>query len=95
MFNNFFNYNCINPSFQLPVKGFEQIPDAKLGLPYEYTPKEGSVEVQPFVGAHNTIGIDEMTIKIEEVTPTVENFKHIKSFPYLLTHRKYFLSLSI
>jgi hypothetical protein len=122
--------------WQLPVRGFEQIPDAKLGLPYEYTPKEGSieelykdiiarlivpyidkeilkyygrpymydlwnmkflniqrlegyrsfaftirVEVQPFIGAHNTVGIDEMTIRIEGDTPTVENFKHIKSFP--------------
>jgi hypothetical protein len=121
---------------QLPVQGIKQIPDAKLGLPYEYTPKEGSieelykdiiasliapyidkeiekyygrqylydlwsmkflridrpngyrtfvftitVEVHPFIGAHNTVGIDEMTIKIEGENPTVENFKHIKSFP--------------
>jgi hypothetical protein len=121
---------------QSPVKAIEQTPDAKLGLSYEYTPKEGSVEelykdiiarliepyiseeiekyygrqylydlwsmrflkidrplgyrsfafaitveVQPFVGAHNTIGIDEMTIRIEGETPIVENFKHIKSFP--------------
>lgn len=121
---------------QLPVQGVEQIPNAKLGLPYEYTPKEGSieelykdiiarliepyiskeiekyygrqymydlwsmkflridrpngyrsfaftitVEVQPFIGAHNTIGIDEMTIRIEGEIPTIENFKHIKSFP--------------
>jgi hypothetical protein len=122
--------------FQVPVKGIEKIPDARLGLPYEYTPEEGSieelykdiittliqpyvsreiekyygrqylydlwnmkflridrpmgyrsfaftirVEVKPFIGAHNTIGIDEMTIRIEGGNPTVENFKHIKSFP--------------
>lgn len=128
---------------QSPVNGIEQTPDAKSGLPYEYTPKEGSVEelykdiisrliepyvskeianyygrpymyqlgsirflkierplgyrsfaftitveVQPFVGAHNTIGTDEMTIKIEGETPTVENFKHIKSFPYPITHNR-------
>jgi len=121
---------------KLPAQGIEQIPDAKLGLPYEYTPKEGSieelykdiiarliapyvskeiekyygrpylydlwrmkflridrlneyrgfsftitVEVEPFIGAHNTVGIDEMTIRIESESPTVENFKHIKSFP--------------
>ena len=121
---------------QFPVQAIEQTPDAKLGLPYEYTPKEGSieelykdiiarlivpyvskeiekyygrpylydlwnmrflridrlngyrgfaftitVEVQPFIGAHNTVGIDEMTIRIEGESPTVENFKHIKSFP--------------
>jgi hypothetical protein len=121
---------------RLPVQGFEQLPDVKSGIPYEYTPKEGSieelykdiiarllvpyidkeikkyygrqymydlwsmkflrierldgyrsfaftiaVEVQPFIGAHNTVGIDEMTIKIEGETPTIENFKHIKSFP--------------
>jgi len=112
------------------------MPDAKLGLPYEYTPKGGSieelykdiiasliepsinkeiekyygkqylydlwdirflkinrtdgyrsfaftitVEVQPFIGAHNTVGIDEMTIRIGGDHPIVENFKHIKSFP--------------
>jgi hypothetical protein len=121
---------------QLPVQGLKQMPDAKSGIPYEYTPKEGSVEelykdiiarlivpyidkeikryygkqymydlfsmkflrierlggyrsfaftikveVQPFIGAHNTVGIDEMTIRIEGDTPTIENFKHIKSFP--------------
>jgi hypothetical protein len=121
---------------KLPVHGIEQTPDARLGLPYEYTPQEGSVEelykdiiatliqpyisdeikkyygspylydlfsmkflridrpygyrsfafkikveVQPFIGAHNTVGIDEMTINLEGGRPKVENFKHIKSFP--------------
>ena len=121
--------------FQFPVQGFERIPNAKLGLPFEYTPKEGTVEelykdiiailiepyidkeiekyygkqymydlwdmkflkinridgyrsfaftitvkVRPFIGAHNTIGIDEMTIRIGAEHPTVENFKHIQSF---------------
>lgn len=40
-----------------------------------------TVEVRPFIGAHNTIGVDKMTIRIERENPTVENFKHIKSFP--------------
>ncbi len=38
------------------------------------------VQVQPFIGAHNTIGVDNITIKIEGGNPTVENFEHIKSF---------------
>lgn len=120
---------------QFPVQGIEQIPDSKLGLSYEYTPKEGSieelykdiiaslifpyipieiekyygqqylydlwnmkflqidrphgyrsfifvikVEIQPFIGAHNTIGIDDITIRIEGGNTTVEKFEHLKSF---------------
>jgi len=37
--------------------------------------------VQPFVGAHNTIGVDEMIIRINPTKTEVESFKHIKSFP--------------
>jgi hypothetical protein len=122
--------------FKQPALGIEKLPDAKTGIPYEYTPKEGSVEelykdiiarliapyidkeiekfygkpymydlwsikflrigrlngyrsfaftitveVRPFIGAHNIIGIDEMTIRIEDEHPIVENFRHIRSFP--------------
>ena len=108
--------------------------DAKGGIPYPYTPLEGSVEelykdmlvttiepyisseiekqyglpllyglydvafleikreayrgfsfllkvqVEPFVGAHNTIGIDKITLSISPYGTKVEDFKHIKSF---------------
>ncbi|WP_182629376.1 DUF3888 domain-containing protein [Clostridium chromiireducens] len=113
----------------------EQNNNAKQGIPYEYTPKEGSIEelykdiivtlivpyisrevethygqpllydlfgikflkierpsyrsfefiiklqIRPFVGAHNTIGIDDITIRISPSETQVEEFKHIKSFP--------------
>jgi len=111
------------------------IKDAKQGLPYTYTPPEGSVEelykdiivtllepyitseveknygqllqydlfnieflkierpsyrsfsflikmqIMPFVGAHNTIGIDNITIRVSPIETKVEKFEHIKSFP--------------
>lgn len=39
------------------------------------------LQIKPFVGAHNTIGIDEITIKISAGETKVEDFKHITSFP--------------
>ncbi|MHC1748835.1 MAG: DUF3888 domain-containing protein [Cellulosilyticaceae bacterium] len=108
--------------------------DAKEGIPYSYTPKEGSVEelykdiivtqiqpyisdeiqkqygqklpfdlfdveflkidrehyrgfsfliklqVKPFVGAHNTIGVDNMLISISPEGTKVESFEHVESF---------------
>ncbi|MGK0467380.1 DUF3888 domain-containing protein [Clostridium sp.] len=108
--------------------------DAKQGLPYTYTPPEGSVEelykdilvtliepyitneveknygqllqydlfnieflkierpsyrsfsflikiqIKPFVGAHNSIGIDNITIRVSPIETKVEEFEHIKSF---------------
>ncbi|WP_286905373.1 DUF3888 domain-containing protein [Clostridium sp. UBA1652] len=122
--------------FQNKAWSVEKTPDAKLGLPYKYTPEEGSieelykdiiatliepyitkeiekyygkaymydlfdmeflkierpngyrsfsfivtVEVRPFIGAHNTLGVDDIIIKIEAGEVKVERFKHIKSFP--------------
>ena len=113
----------------------EPIKDAKQGLPYKYTPPEGSVEelykdilvtliepyitneveknygqllqydlfnieflkierssyrsfsflikmqIKPFVGAHNTIGIDDITIRVSPIETKVKKFEHLKSFP--------------
>lgn len=39
------------------------------------------VRVKPFVGPHNTIGIDEITLSITPSEIKVENFAHKKSFP--------------
>lgn len=125
---------CCMCFFTLPVYASTPI-DAKLGIPFEYTPSSGSVEelykdmivtqltpyidaeiekqygqllqydlfdikflnikrdayrgfsfllnlqVNPFVGAHNTIGIDNLTISITPSGTKVENFQHLKSFP--------------
>lgn len=39
------------------------------------------IQVKPFVGAHNTIGIDNITIKVSPGETKVERFEHVKSFP--------------
>ncbi|MFU7517402.1 DUF3888 domain-containing protein [Clostridium sp. HCS.1] len=39
------------------------------------------LQISPFVGAYNTIGIDEIIIRISPGETKVEEFKHIKSFP--------------
>lgn len=39
------------------------------------------MQVKPFVGAHNTIGIDNITITVNPNETRVEKFEHIKSFP--------------
>ncbi|WP_353844206.1 DUF3888 domain-containing protein [Clostridium sp.] len=39
------------------------------------------LKIRPFVGAHNTIGIDEITIRVSPGETKVKEFKHIESFP--------------
>lgn len=39
------------------------------------------LRIRPFVGAHNTIGIDEIIIRVSPGETKVEEFKHIESFP--------------
>jgi len=44
------------------------------------------LQVKPFVGAHNTIGIDNITFEISPSGVIMKKFEHIKSFelpPYL------------
>lgn len=123
--------------------------DAKQGIPYKYTPAEGSVEelykdiivtliqpyiteeiskqygmlilydlssiefleierseyrtfnfliklqVEPFLGAHNTVGLDEITIKIAGDNPKIINFEHIKSFPLPPQLEEYYKDLKL
>ena len=123
--------------------------NAKRGIPYEYTPKEGSIEelykdmivtliepyisseveshygyplpydlfdikfstverpnyrsftfiiklqIRPFVGPHDTIGIDDITIKISPSKTRVEKFEHIKSFPIPQNLKQYYKDLKL
>lgn len=39
------------------------------------------LQIDPFIGAHNTIGIDEIIIRVSPTKTEVEKFEHIKSFP--------------
>lgn len=38
------------------------------------------LQIRPFVDAHNTIGIDEITIRLSPGETKVEKYEHIKSF---------------
>ncbi|MGL4738026.1 MAG: DUF3888 domain-containing protein [Cellulosilyticaceae bacterium] len=40
-----------------------------------------TVRVEPFVGAHNAIGQDELVIRMQPGEAKLEHFKHIKSYP--------------
>jgi hypothetical protein len=39
------------------------------------------LEVMPYLGAHNSIGVDHITIKVSAGEIKVEKFEHIKSYP--------------
>lgn len=39
------------------------------------------LEVSPFLGAHNSIGVDRLTIRVSSGEIKVEEFEHIKDFP--------------
>lgn len=57
---------------------------------YDFTIK---LEIRPFVGAHNTAGIDNITMRISPMKTEVKEFKHIKSFevaPHLKEYYKDF-----
>lgn len=53
------------------------------------------LQVKPFVGAHNTIGIDEITIRVSPVKTKIEEFEHIKSFPPPPHLKKYYKDLKL
>ena len=123
--------------------------NAKQGIPYEYTPKKGSIEelykdiivtliepyissevethygqpllydlfdikflkmerpsyrsfdftiklqIRPFVGPHDTVGIDNITIRINPSETQVEEFKHIKSIPIPPNLKEYYKDLKL
>lgn len=53
------------------------------------------VKIRPFVGAHNIIGIDEITIKLTPGETEVEEFKHIESFPIPPNLQEYYKDLKL
>lgn len=68
----------INLPWQLE---FAKIIDAKMiykddGLTFIF-----KLQVQPFVGAHNPIGTDNFTFKIQNNKITLEKYEHVESFP--------------
>lgn len=130
------------------ISAHEPITNAKNGIPYKYTPDEGSIEelykdiivtlllpciddeiekhygkvqfdlfrldfleierpryrsfsflikvqVKPFIGAHNEIGIDELVIRVKPTEVKVEKYEHIKSFPPPPHLEKYYDKLKL
>lgn len=53
------------------------------------------LQVKPFLGAHNTVGLDEMTIKIGGDNPKIISFEHIKSFPLPPQLEEYYKDLKL
>lgn len=53
------------------------------------------LRIRPFVGAHNTIGIDEITMRISPIKTGVEEFKHIKSFDIPPHLKEYYKDLKL
>jgi hypothetical protein len=47
------------------------------GLNYSYVVK---LQVQPYIGPHLSVGLDNITLKIDLDKTTVEKFEHIKSY---------------
>lgn len=50
-------------------------------------------QVQPFVGAHNPVGIDEFTFRISDSAIKLIKYEHIKSFPIPQHLKPYYKNL--
>lgn len=53
------------------------------------------LRIMPFVGSHNTIGTDEITIKLSPGETKVEEFKHIQSFSLPPNLKEYYEDLKL
>lgn len=62
--------------------GLESVDIQEIKRPYGYRTFEFEVKLQvkPFVGAHNTVGTDNITITLQPGQIEVEKFEHIQSF---------------
>lgn len=62
--------------------GLESVDILSVTRPHGYRTFEFEIQLQvkPFVGAHNTVGIDNITIRVKPGEIEVEKFEHIQSF---------------
>lgn len=62
--------------------GLESVDILDIIRPHGYRTFEFEIKLQvkPFVGAHNTVGIDNITMRVKPGQIMVERFEHIKSF---------------
>lgn len=51
------------------------------------------LQVQPFVGAHNPIGTDNFTFKVQDNKITLEKYEHVESFPIPSHLKQYYKNL--
>lgn len=66
-------------SYQIALAKVE-ILDIERPLGYRSFKFITKIQVKPFVGAHNTIGIDHLTYEISSGEVKLKKFEHIKSF---------------
>ena len=83
-------YYGMNLPYQLE---FTEITDTKM----VYNEKDPyfivKLKVQPFVGAHNPVGTDLFTFKMENCKVTLLEYKHLESFPIPEHLKKYYKNL--
>lgn len=62
--------------------GLESVEIMSVTRPHGYRTFEFEIKLQvkPFVGAHNTIGVDNITLRVDSGGIEVEKFEHIQSF---------------
>jgi len=82
---------AFNPYIQKAIEGYYDEPlsygladveiiDIKRPLGHRSFNFEIKLQVQPFEGAHNTVGIDIVTINLNTEGINVTNFQHLKDF---------------
>lgn len=60
---------------------FAKIIDAELICEHDTPSFIFKLQVQPFVGAHNPVGTDNFTFKVQDNKITLEKYEHVESFP--------------
>ena len=71
-YEQYLTYTPMEDPWHIKLIGFEQ-------AGYHFMVK---LKVEPYIGPHNSVGIDYITFKIDALGKvSIENFEHIKSFP--------------
>lgn len=72
---------------------FVKVIDAKMIYGVNNVEFVFKTQIQPFVGAHNPVGTDELTFRISDSGIKLEKYEHIESFPVPSYLKKYYKNL--
>lgn len=72
---------------------FGKIIDAKMIYGHDSLTFIFKLQVQPFVGAHNPVGTDNFTFRVQDNKITLEKYEHIESFPIPSHLKQYYKNL--